>query len=94
MVVEHTCLCALDPEQRGAYARSVQQALKPGGHYLAVFFREVLGYRGEGPPHPISTAQIEALFGAAFDTLESRVPAHSYAGRPFGCEEVRWMRRR
>jgi SAM-dependent methyltransferase len=94
VVVEHTCLCALDPGQRVAYVRAVQQALRPGGHYLAVLFREVPDYRGEGPPHPISTDQIEALFGTAFETLESRVPARSYASRPFGSEELRWMRKR
>ena len=48
-VVEHTCLCALDPAQRLAYVRSVLQALKPDGHYLAVFFRKVKDYCGEAP---------------------------------------------
>lgn len=94
VVFEHTCLCALDVEQRVAYVRAVLQALKPGGHYLAVFFRQVADYRGEGPPHPIAADQIEALFGNDFDTLESRVPQQSYSCRPLGCEEVRWMRKR
>ena len=93
-VVEHTCLCALDPAQRLAYVRSVLQALKPDGHYLAVFFRKVKDYRGEGPPHPIAADQIEALFGDDFDTLESSMPQQSYPCRPLGSEEVRWMRRR
>lgn len=93
-VVEHTCLCALDPAQRLAYVRSVLQALKPDGHYLAVFFRKVKDYRGEGPPHPIAAEQIEALFGDDFDTLESSVPQQSYPCRPLGSEEVRWMRKR
>lgn len=93
-VVEHTCLCALDPAQRLAYVRSVLQALKPDGHYLAVFFRKVKDYRGEGPPHPIAAEQIEALFGDDFDTLESSLPQQSYPCRPLGSEEVRWMRRR
>ena len=94
-VVEHTCLCALDPAQRVAYVRAVLQALKPGGHYLAVFFREVTDYRkGAGPPHPITADQIEALFGNDFDTLESSVPQQSYPCRPLGSEEVRWMRKR
>jgi SAM-dependent methyltransferase len=93
-VVEHTCLCALDPAQRVAYVRAVLQALKPDGHYLAVFFRKVKDYRGEGPPHPIAADQIEALFGDDFDTLESSVPQQSYPCRPLGSEEVRWMRKR
>jgi SAM-dependent methyltransferase len=93
-VVEHTCLCALDPTQRVAYVRAVLQALKPGGHYLAVFFREVKDYRKGGPPHPITADQIEALFSNDFDTLESSVPQQSYPCRPLGSEEVRWMRKR
>jgi SAM-dependent methyltransferase len=94
VVVEHTCLCALDPTQREAYVRAVLQALKPGGHYLAVFFREVKDYRKGGPPHPITADQIEALFSNDFDTLESSVPQQSYPCRPLGSEEVRWMRKR
>jgi hypothetical protein len=91
-VVEHTCLCALDPEQRAAYALSVKRALRAGGHYLAVFYRVVKDYDKDGPPHPISTEQIEALFGADFEMLKIIVPLHSYPGRSFGSEEVRFMR--
>ena len=93
-VVEHTCLCALDPEQRMAYVRSVKQALQADGHYLAVFFREVENYEGDGPPHPISQEQIEALFSEDFDTLDCFVPRLSYPSRPLGCEEVRLMRKK
>jgi SAM-dependent methyltransferase len=93
-VVEHTCLCALEPAQRGEYARSVCQALRPGGHFLSVFYRQVKDYDGDGPPHPISAEQIEALFGANFETVESLIPQESYPSRPVGCEEVRLMRKR
>jgi len=93
-VVEHTCLCAIEPEMRRAYVDSVLRALKPGGHYLAVFFREVSDYTGDGPPHPISRAETEALFGSHFDCLESFIPEKSYPSRPFGAEEVVWWRLR
>lgn len=93
-VVEHTCLCALDPERRVAYARSVKQALRGGGHYLAVFYREVEDYDGDGPPHPISQRQIEALFGADFEMIERVVPQQSYPSRPVGSEELCLMRKR
>ena len=91
-VVEHTCLCALDPSQRKMYASAVQQALKPGGEYLAVFFREVSDYQGDGPPHPISREETGALFGDAFERVESFVPQKTYPSRPLGAEEVCWMR--
>ncbi|WPJ94446.1 methyltransferase domain-containing protein [Coraliomargarita algicola] len=87
-VVEHTCLCALDLSQRAAYARSVQRALKPGGHYLAVFYREVSDYTGDGPPHPIAREESDVLFGPTFDALHAFVPQQSYPSRPIGSEEV------
>lgn len=87
-VVEHTCLCALEPEQRTAYVESVTAALKDGGHYLAVFYREVSDYESGGPPHPISDAQIAILFNERFERVESFVPTNSYPSRPTGSEEV------
>ncbi len=92
-VCEHTCLCALEPELREAYAASVRQVLKPGGHYLAVFYRVVSDYDGDGPPHPISAEQIEALFGQDFALVERFVPTMRYSSRPLGAEEVRLLRK-
>ena len=62
-VVEHTCLCALDPEQRGAYVDAVLRALKPSGRG-GVFIVRCRCHR-EGPPHPIGAEAIEALFAPA-----------------------------
>jgi SAM-dependent methyltransferase len=93
-VVEHTCLCALPPAARSDYAASVAAALKPGGHFLGIFYREVMDYDGSGPPHPITAGDLEALFAEAFELLEAYTPAQTYPSRPFGCEEVRVMRRR
>ena len=91
-IVEHTCLCAIDPGEREAYARSVALALKPDGNYLAVFFREVSDYQGNGPPHPISREQCDALFGDSFELIKSFVPQQTYLSRTIGAEEVCWMR--
>lgn len=93
-VVEHTCLCALDPAQRPAYAAAVAQALRPAGNFLAVFYRQVPDYDGAGPPHPISAAEIEALFGRRFERVQAYVPQQTYPSRPIGAEQVVWMRRR
>ena len=87
-VVEHTCLCALEPDLRQLYADAVHAALKPGGRFLAIFFRDVGEYEGDGPPHPISAAQIDSLFGAGFEAVERFVPMQSYPSRPYGSEEV------
>ncbi|MGJ8652410.1 MAG: methyltransferase domain-containing protein [Opitutaceae bacterium] len=93
-VVEHTCLCALDLADREAYVSSVARALKESGHYLAVFYREVSDYDGDGPPHPISVEQIETLFGELFERVDSFVPTQSYPSRPTGSEEVVLFRKR
>jgi SAM-dependent methyltransferase len=93
-VVEHTCLCALDLEQRAAYAASVECALKPGGRYLAIFYREVSDYTGDEPPHPIRNTETDALFSGALELLESFVPKQSYSSRPYGAEEVCLWRKR
>ena len=91
-IVEHTCLCAIDPSEREAYARSVAQALKPDGKYLAIFFREVSDYQGNGPPHPISREQSDILFGNSFELIKSFVPQQTYPSRVICAEEVCWMR--
>jgi len=93
-LVEHTCLCALDPAQRHSYVDSVYQALKPGGNFLAVFFRVVSDYQADGPPHPISEDEISNLFDSRFERVEAFVPQQSYACRPVGSEQVVWMIKR
>ena len=93
-VVEHTCLCALDPELRRSYVAGVVRALKPGGYYLAVFYRNVPDYDGDGPPHPISEEDIKALFGAQFSLINQFVPTLHYPSRPLGSEQVCLFQRR
>lgn len=91
-LVEHTCLCALSPETRSAYVDAVRQVLQPGGNFLAIFFCEVEGYTGAGPPHPISREAIDELFGTDFERIEASIPTKYYPSRPYGAEAVVWMR--
>ena len=88
-VIEHTCLCALDPDSWPAYARAIPRLLKPGGHYLAIFYRNP--HDTVGPPHGIDEATIERLFSPHFTLLRSWVPKSSYSSRS-GREELRWYR--
>ena len=92
-VVEHTCLCAIDPDQRASYVQSARLAIKEGGHLLAIFFREVQAYDGSGPPHPISSDEIQSLFAEGFEQVTSYTPSKHYDSRPYGCEEVYLFRR-
>lgn len=90
-VFEHTCFCAISPEEREAYAEAVWRALKPGGHFLAIFFVTIED--PEGPPFPVSHEEIERIFGPRFDTIESWIPSRSYPARE-GREAMRLMRRK
>jgi len=94
VVVEHTFLCAIDPGDREAYVKSLLKALKPGGNYLAVFFRGVTDYSGEGPPYSISSDEIETLFANDFEIIERCIPQETYYDRPVGSEEVCLMRKK
>ena len=93
-VVEHTLLCAVLPEERAAYARAVEAALRPGGGFLGVFFIEVPDDDGDGPPFATPRSELDALFGHRFQLVTSFAPEATYPERPVGCEEVRWYRKR
>jgi SAM-dependent methyltransferase len=89
-VVEHTCLCAIDPVHWPAYARAVRTVLRPGGYFLALFYRNP--HDDTGPPHRIDAHTIDALFGRDFIPLKSWIPSKSYDSRR-GREELRWYRK-
>ncbi|MCP9803524.1 methyltransferase domain-containing protein [Cyanobium sp. T1G-Tous] len=46
-VLEHTCFCAIDPTQRGAYVDTAARLLAPGGWLLGLFWCHP---RRDGPP--------------------------------------------
>ena len=92
-IVEHTCLCAIDPSKRKEYATTTHRLLRRGGRFFAIFFREVSHDREDHPPYPINEAEIETLFGERFELLESYTPKMTYPERPQGAEEVRVYRK-
>ncbi len=93
-VWEHTCFCAIDPSQRAAYVAAVADALRPGGHLLAIFYLDP-GYDdpNEGPPFEVSLAELDALFSPRFELLREWLPARAYPGRE-GREWMRLLKRR
>jgi SAM-dependent methyltransferase len=90
-VWEHTCFCAIDPSARPAYLRGLLEALKPEGHFLAVFYLDP-GDEG-GPPFGVEIAELDALFGRDFELLEDWMPTATYPGRE-GRERMRLLRRK
>ena len=90
-VVEHTCFCAIPPALRPEYVRAISRSLKPGGHYLGIFFMnpETL----EGPPHGTTREEIASLFDPCLELLEEWNPAEAFEGRE-GRELCQLRRRR
>lgn len=88
-VIEHTCLCALDPEHWAAYAAAIPRLLRPGGHFLALFYRNP--HDDDGPPFGIDEPTIKALFEPPFTLLKSWIPTRAYTSR-MGREELRWYK--
>lgn len=83
---EHTCFCAIDPEQRDHYVEAVSQALHSGGKLLGVFYLDPYDEEhqpGEGPPHGCSVEElIERFTGSGhFELFDRYSPEISYPGR-------------
>ncbi|MEZ5405692.1 MAG: methyltransferase domain-containing protein [Verrucomicrobiia bacterium] len=78
-VVEHTCFCAIDPNQREAYVKSVYEVLKINGKLFGIFYLnpEV----EEGPPFGVKTTQLDLLFNPYFNLEKEWFPNRSYEGR-------------
>ncbi len=78
-VWEYTCFCAIDPDRRDEYARVLHTILRPGGLLLACFFPLRDGI--DGPPFPVSRADIERVLAGRFTVLEAGPPPRSVERR-------------
>jgi len=76
---EYTCFCAIDPARRGEYAELLRAIVRRGGTLLACFFP--LRDGGDGPPFPVSRAEIEHLLVPHFRIVAAGPPARSAAQR-------------
>lgn len=94
-VMEHTCLCALTPDLRQNYARTMRSLLRPGGRLAGIWFIDPEMDPGEtGPPFGISLSELDLLFPAEDWAIEEdAVPAEAYEGR-LHRERLRVLRRR
>ena len=76
-VFEHTLFCAIQPGERGAYVRALPRWLKPGGHYLAVYY---FIPDTDGPPFGTDREEIIKRFGPDFELVKDWEP-ESYPNR-------------
>lgn len=77
-IVEHTCLCAIDPSRRTEYMRAVAGALKPNGLLLGLFYAH---NRPEGPPYRIDMNEAKTIFSPKFDFTRLCIAADSFENR-------------
>lgn len=82
---EHTCYCAILPEQRADYVAAVHGLLVDGGLLIGVFFTNTEMPEGEGPPFETSVADVHQLFSHDFDLLWEKQPDNTFPTRQ-GCE--------
>ena len=93
VVLEHTWMSALPPAIRADYRRGIDLTLRPGGLLLGVWYiNPALDPGEQGPPYPLSVADLTALFAKGYEIVEDYVPDVTFAGRE-GRERVRVLRR-
>ena len=76
--IEHTCFCAIRPEQRPDYVNMVRSILKPTGELIALFWAH---NRPDGPPFGVTLEEIKDLFSDSFDTSNISQVNNSIASR-------------
>ena len=76
--IEHTCFCAIRPEQRPNYVKMVRSILKPTGELIALFWAH---NKPDGPPFGTTLAEIQDLFSSSFDTSHISPVSNSIASR-------------
>lgn len=80
---EHTCFCAISPDQRRNYAEAVTDLLIPGGILAGVFFLTPHdpGEEETGPPFATTVEELEQWFSPWFERIDGWVPQRAYPGR-------------
>ena len=85
-ILEYTCFCAIDPQRRAEYIKSVTNLLKPGGIYIALAFP--IGGRTGGPPFVVTPDElVDPLNEMGFELVSREIPGDSVPGRE-GIEEL------
>ncbi|MBF2001995.1 MAG: methyltransferase domain-containing protein [Synechococcales cyanobacterium M58_A2018_015] len=77
-VLEHTCFCAILPEQRVDYVRLVQRILRPRGELIALFWAHS---RPGGPPFGVRPEELRQYFSGAFEPLLFQLAHNSVESR-------------
>lgn len=77
---EHTCFCAIEPDQRDAYVAAAAMAVREGGRFYGVFYLTPDNDE-DGPPYAAEIDEIVGRFSPWFTLLDGRVPERAFPGR-------------
>lgn len=77
-VLEHTCFCAITPEQRSDYVSLVRAILRPEGELIGLFWAH---NRAGGPPFGVSLEELRQRFEPDFKTLSLTLATNSVESR-------------
>lgn len=82
---EHTCFCAIFPEERDDYVEAAYRLLQPGGVLVGVFF--AFGKDEEGPPFKTNRETLLGHFGRRFTLEWEQKPERYFPTR----EGIEWL---
>lgn len=77
-VLEHTCYCAILPEQRAEYVQVVRSILRPEGELIGLFWAHS---RPGGPPFGTTPDELLQRFSTNFEVISIQQPSESIASR-------------
>jgi SAM-dependent methyltransferase len=89
-VMEQTCFCAIDPQDRPAYVREVARVLAPRGRIFGLFYEPA---EPGNPPFATTEADVRNSFSGAFEIERLERPSDSIERRA-GREWLALLRRR
>lgn len=92
-IFDRAMLCAVAPDQRGAYLQTCFEHLRPGGIFMTLAFTEIRLDR-PGPPFAIPMQELAHLLTAGFALVTAReFPNHEPDGRIVREMAAIWRRR-
>jgi len=92
LIWEHTCYCAILPEQRTDYIKNMLRILKPGAYFAGVFFLDTGQAPDVGPPFSTTKDDVIQLFAPYFELIWEAKPNQSYPGRENREHAIIWRK--
>ena len=81
VIWEHTCFCAITPDEREAYVDAAHRLLVPQGLLIGVFFAFAENPNGDGAPFKTNIETIHRHFSKRFSLEWERLPKKHFPTR-------------